>query len=397
MHLRIIVILALLSYTPVQASHLVGAQIYYDCLGGGQYHITLVLYRNCSSSCSACAPYGNPEYVQIFDTAGNYIDSVALPLPTRDTTTMVNNVPCFSANSICTEVAHYQGTITLPYKAGGYYLVYQRCCRSSLLTNVIANTGSTYFTFIPDSLQLPSCDSKPRFNLFTAAINPIDTPFSFDMSATDPDGDSLVYRLTYAYDGANSTCPDPSPASGGVGPCPVAASPPPYLSVNYITPYSYTNPTNNPSDSGNLHIDPYTGMLSGKVNQSGGFLIAVSVDEYRAGVYIGTTFTDYQMLFEGCDTIPKDTANAIRTISTGNAVRIHSLGNTAMVSFPQGSGGQSEISFYDLLGRRLSSDSYIGNMYTKRFEGIATEYLIVKVQLPDGSEMTGKVLIDNGY
>ncbi|HEY0262766.1 MAG TPA: hypothetical protein VGB95_07050, partial [Chitinophagales bacterium] len=51
------------------ASHIVGAELYYDCLSSGQYRITLKLYRNCSESCQDCAAYGNPEYISIFDAS----------------------------------------------------------------------------------------------------------------------------------------------------------------------------------------------------------------------------------------------------------------------------------------------------------------------------------------
>ena len=373
----------------IQASHIVGGQLYYDCLGNNQYRITFVEYRNCSSSCVQCAPYGNPEYVQIFDTAGNYIDSIAIPMPQTDILPVTNNVSCFSAADYCVEIAYYQSTVTLPNRAGGYVLVYQRCCRNGAVMNIAANIGTTYFNIIPDTSMLHGCDSRPRFKPITSQINAIDTPFSFDMSATDPDGDSLVYRLTYGYDGASSACPNPSPGSGGSG-CPVSASPPPYVSVAYNTPYSPTNPTNNPLDSGHLHIDPNTGMLSGRVNQTGVFLVAVATDEYRNGQLIGTTFIDYQFTFEGC-TIP----NAIKNTNV-DPIKIYSAGNEVIIDLSTLNNPQANITFYDVLGRMIVDESnYSGNIYTKQFRNTASQYLFARVQLSDGIVIYKKLYIEN--
>jgi hypothetical protein len=373
----------------LDASHIVGAQLYYDCLGNNTYRITLVEYRNCSATCFACAPYGNPEYIQVFDTVGNYIDSFAAPLPIPDTLIALGASIC----DYCVEAASYHTTVTLPYLPGGYILVYQRCCRNSAILNIPANIGATYFTNIPDSIEVPGCDSKPRFNILSPQLFPVDTPFTFDMSATDPDGDSLVYRLTNSYVGASSACPDPSPRAAGSG-CPIAASPPPYISVSYISPYTISNPTNNPLDSGHLQIDPHTGLLSGRVNQTGIFLVAVAADEYRNGVLIGSTLFDFQFIFGGC---PVDTTipNSIAGIEKPS-IKIYSMGNEAVVDLSQQNNGPVQISFYDLLGRQIAgNDNYSGNIYTKQFDNNFPQYIIAKIQLPTGEVICKKLIIDS--
>jgi hypothetical protein len=378
----------------LDASHIVGAQLYYDCLGNNTYRITLIEYRNCSANCTFCAPYANPEYIQVFDTSGNYIDSFAAPLPSLDTLVLLGPDSC----DYCVEAAAYYTTITLPYLPGGYVLVYQRCCRNAAILNITTNSGATYFTNILDSVELSGCDSRPRFNTLSPQFFPIDTPFTFDMSATDPDGDSLVYRLTNSYDGASSACPDPSPAAAGSA-CPVAASPPPYISVSYLVPYTPTNPTNNPLDSGHLQIDPHTGLLSGRVNQSGIFLIAVAADEYRNGTLIGSTLLDFQFIFGGCpiDTVPVDTvpANSVNNLEN-KSIKIYSLGNEAIVDFYGQNNGPLSILFYDLLGRKIAEDdNYTGSIYTKQFINNAPQYIVAKVQLSSGDIIYKKLLVED--
>lgn len=294
------VFLLLCGFTlPSTASHIVGAELYYDCLGGNNYRVTLKLYRNCGCPANAqCAEYSPTEYVQIFDSLGVFVDAVALALPPRDTIPSIVTNPCLQPIDVCIEEAVFVGTTTLTPRAGGYTLVYQRCCRNSAIQSIPTETGATYVAHIPGGNL--ACNSSPRFTQLPPLFICAGSPFVFDHSATDPDGDSLAYSLVDAYDGASPTCPDPSPNSAGGGGCPTTASAPPYNSVAYFSPYSPQNPTNNPSNSGNMTID-YTGILTGTPNQTGIFVVAVAVSEYRNGVYIGQTIRDYQFNIVQCN------------------------------------------------------------------------------------------------
>ena len=236
-----------------------GAELLYDYLGNNQFKITLKLYRNCSTSCTQCAPYGDPEYVQIFDSLGNYIDSVPMPIPTIDPIPNLITNPCLTPVDVCITQAFYTGTYTLPPKPGGYTLVYERCCRNSAIQSIPTQSGSVYVTHISNDRY--ASNSSPRFTNRPPLFICADSYFQFDNSATDPDGDSLSYSLVNALDYNNaSTCVNPSPSSSPG--CPTSAYPPPYNSVAYLAPYSATNPLNNPSSTGNLVIDPTTGLLS---------------------------------------------------------------------------------------------------------------------------------------
>lgn len=297
------------------ASHIVGAELFYDYLGGNNYKFTLRLYRNCSSGCDSCALYGDPEYLQIFDASGNYIDSIIMPEPAMDDTIQpdITN-PCLDPISgICIEQKFYTGTYNLPPIPGGYTVVYQRCCRNSAIQSIPASTGATYVCQIADD-RFP-VNSSPRFSQRPPMFICANSYLQFDNSARDPDGDSLSYSLVNALDGANGTCPNPSPGGGGVGGCNTWASAPPYIPVAYLAPYSATNPTNSPSNSGNFQIDPVTGLLTGIPNQSGIFVVAVAVSEFRHGVYIDQTIRDYQFNIVACN-IP--TVNLIYVPGTYN-------------------------------------------------------------------------------
>jgi hypothetical protein len=126
----------------------------YTTITKGQVSISvsLILYRNCSATCAQCAPFDAHVYIQVFDSAGNFIQAVPANMSPSDTISDTPNFSCLHIPDICVEYATYQTNITLPYLAGGYVLVYQRCCRSNEIGNVVQNSG---FDLIIHGLPIP--------------------------------------------------------------------------------------------------------------------------------------------------------------------------------------------------------------------------------------------------
>jgi len=278
-------------------SHIFGGELYYDCLGNNSYQITLKLYRNCN--CTDCAPYGNPEYVTIFDASGNVYTQVAMPEPPITQLPPTYTSPCMVQPSACVQEADYVGTVTLPPSTGGYTIVYQRCCRNVGVVNLFTGQGATFTVEVPGS-GLATCNSSARFNNLPPLFICLNAPLSLDYSASDPDGDSLVYSLCDPYSGANGNCPDPSP-NGGAGGCATAPPAPPYSAAAYNAPFSASNFTNDPATSSDFAIDPQTGLLTGTPNTAGLFDITVCVSEYRNGQLINVLRRDFQFTVAQCN------------------------------------------------------------------------------------------------
>lgn len=295
----LIVFTILFGVKNTSASHLVGGELYYDYLGNNDYRITLKLYRDCN--CVQCAPFGNPEYISIFDVQGNLVTQVGLPLPPITPIQPPFNNPCLTIPDVCNEEAVYTGIINLPPSVGGYDLVYQRCCRNNGTTNVINPTdnGGTYQSHIPGTGP-NFVNSSPRFNAFPPLFLCVNSPVVINNSATDPDGDFLVYSLCDPLIGADPLCPDPSPGTAGSG-CPTTPPPPPYATIPWLAGYSAQNPTNVPSNAGNLQINAQTGVLTGTPNSLGQFAVGICVEEYRNGVLIGRTSRDFQFNVTPCN------------------------------------------------------------------------------------------------
>jgi len=285
---------------PCFATHIVGGEIYYKCLGNNDYEVTLKVYRDCING---QAPFDNPAAVGVYDANGTLITTLMLPLPGSTPLPVTLNNPCYVAPAnVCVEEAIYVGNVNLPPLAGGYYLAYQRCCRNNTILNLVnpGNVGATYMGFIPDPATV-SCNSAPHYNNFPPLFLCAGLPLVFDHSATDPDGDSLAYELCDPYDGATAASPMPVPPAA-----------PPYGLVPFdgAAGYSGSYPMSaNPA----LTIDPVTGLLTGTPNMIGQWVVGVCVKEYRQGVLLSTNKRDFQFNVTNC---PNVTVSAVPSQQT---------------------------------------------------------------------------------
>lgn len=282
----VIFFLFVFGFLHLQAFHIVGGELYYDCLGGNDYRITIKMYRDCDAA--DAAPFDDPLTLYIYDAAQNLFQEIDIPFPGSEYIDPDLTNPCLvNPPDICVEEAVYTTIVNLPSSAGGYDLVYQRCCRNSSIINLSApdETGATYWEHIPDPGDF--CNSSPRFNEFPPIVICGNYPLLFDHSATDPDGDELVYEFYAPFQGGTPGIPIPTPAE-----------PPPFYTVNYETGFSYDYPmTSDPA----LSIDASTGFLTGTPAAFGQFVVGISVKEYRDGELIGTHRRDFQFNVTDCE------------------------------------------------------------------------------------------------
>lgn len=266
-------------------THLVGGELYYDCLGNNEYRITLKVYRDCLNG---QAPFDAPASIGIFNSNGGLVQNIQVTFDVTDNVPLVIDNPCLQVPpDLCVDYAIYSTTVTLPPIPGGYHIAYQRCCRNETIINLVdpGAQGTTNYLQITESV-LGLCNSSPRFSDLPPIAICRGEPLVFDHSATDPDGDLLVYSLCTPFHGADDITPMPSPPSA-----------PPYDLLNWLAPYSATYPiASNPA----FTLDPVTGMLTGTPNQLGQFVVGVCVEEFRNGVLLGTSRRDFQFNVVNC-------------------------------------------------------------------------------------------------
>lgn len=324
-----LLVLCCLLAVPLKAAQ-VGGEILYADQGGGTYLVTLKLYRDCFNSPQ---PFDNPAKISVYDGGGVFVDSLLIAFTSSAAVPPTFSNPCFSPPaSICVDVATYTATITLAPQAGGYYLVYQRCCRTASILNINnpGSTGSTYVGHIPGP-EVVASNSSPYFSASPPTFFCDGVPLSYNFTATDPDGDSLVYELCSPYTGLDPCCPllaataPNTSAAGCVNPpaqCPERGQAPPYTPVSYVPPYSGSFPmSSNPA----VQINPQTGLLTGVPNITGQWAVAVCVREYRNGVLLGTHSCDFQFNVINCPNLIQSSILPQQQLCTGFTLSFSNL------------------------------------------------------------------------
>ncbi len=306
-------LLLLFTFAKLNATHIVGGEMSYDDLGGGTYRIILKVYRDCFNGIppldgdNSLGQTSIPAIITVRSCIGDLLIGtfdIGTPIITNIPPTI--NSPCIQTpGGICVQEGVYNYTISLPPTTGGYYIAYQRCCRNNSILNLTqpGGQGSTYYTKIPGP-EVFAVNSAPRYKNFPPIFICNNITFTFDHSATDPDGDQLVYSLCAPFIGADGCCP--SVTGGGPGAsfcnnpptvCPTEGSLLPYSSVNYASSFSGSYPiASNPAFS----INPTTGVLTGKPNLIGQFVVGVCVQEFRNGILINTHYRDFQFNIVPC-------------------------------------------------------------------------------------------------
>ena len=276
------------------ATHIVGGELTYTCLGGDEYEIQLTIFRDCFNG-SPNAWFDDPASIGVFSATTNILlDEIQIPLDEmlNDTLQPVLTSECLTIPpNVCVHTTTYTTIANLPFVSGGYILAYQRCCRNQTINNIILplETGATYTVEISE-IALQECNSSPKFNTWPPLYICAGFPIFFDQSTTDADGDSIVYSLCAPFEGADQDIPMPQPPN-----------PPPYDIVNWETGFGVGDMLNGQNGVGEpLAIDPQSGFLTGLPLFIGQYVVGICVEEYRNGELIGTTRRDFQYNVGDC-------------------------------------------------------------------------------------------------
>ncbi len=279
---RILLVLLLFTLVlPAYATHLIGGEMRYEYIGPGssqnskQFRIRLLLLRGPGGATFInqyiVGVFNNDNGQKVFGPADNQnwaaVQDFVTPLPVP-----INVSPCIqNAPNLQYTYKTYSFVIELPNNSAGYTVAFQTFSRQNS-QNIFNDQGATYSCVIPGQNLLPDplIDNSPQFSL---PVNVIcaNSDFALDFSASDVDGDSLVYSFCEAFNGG--------PANQADFRNPVA---PPYASVSYINPFNATSPLGPLAT-----IDPNTGMISGIAPNAGKYVVAVCVAYYRDGVFRG--------------------------------------------------------------------------------------------------------------
>ncbi len=315
-HVSLLLVVLFLAPKAGKASHLTGGEISYECLGGGQYQVTLTIFRD-DYYANPNAVLDNPAILTIFNNDNNtFLKTENMYLGTdiilpNNTNSCIQNPP----SDVRIEKGVYTKVISLPNNSRGYTIVYQRCCRNNSIINLQTNFGqqeqgsTVAITIPPNSL----CNSSPVFKNQPPLFLCANSKLEFDMSATDVNGDQLRYSLCAPLQGLSPN--NPLIGSGGLN----RAEYPPYDSVNYAYGYNSQYPLGMGSS---IYINPISGELTAIPHTLGKFVIGVCVQEIRGGVVLSSSIRDFQVNVEPCN-IPSSVPIVVTDNSASTAIKVN--------------------------------------------------------------------------
>ena len=296
-----------LESTPAVAAHLKGGYIEYEYIGPtpgsttqARYKVTVYQYLDCSSQ---GGQIDSDVTLGVFDAGTNAFDlSYTIPLSgtvisRRQSFQCIQNPP-----TVCYRIDSYtSSTIDVPIHTGGTILCVQRCCRINGIVNVnqSSDAGVSYTIKLNynNATSTYLNNKSPIYAQEDTALVCANNSFTFPFKATDPDGDSLVYRFTAGLNTPTATARPIPPVN------------PPFPDLNYNTGFSASSPLGNKST-----IDSKTGTVSGIApGVAGQYVIAVMVEEYRNRTLIAVSRKEIHVTVGNCDItkaeLPKDIIN----------------------------------------------------------------------------------------
>ncbi len=258
----------------VQASHSMGADLTYKCLGGNSYEIELSFYRDCAGIeadsianiffQSSCYPSSSIQ-ISLIPGTGQEI-SPACP---NNTTT------CNGGTFTGIQEYIYRGIINLPGPCVDWQFSYNLCCRNNAITNIDLPGSTNIYIYANLNNVITPCNNSPTFSNKPVPFACRGQQFCYNHGAYDIDGDSLVYSLITPFDS-------------------------PGVPITYSSPWTATNPL---TSSPGVTLNPQTGDICMTPTNLEITVMAVLVQEFRNGVLIGEVERDIQFTIIDCNNI----------------------------------------------------------------------------------------------
>lgn len=269
-------VLLFLPQQNAKATHIMGGNATYECIGPDSFLVTLALYRDClgaslgtSQTVTISSPCGQQSLtLNLIPGSGNDITPLCPGWPS----------PCSGAATNLpagVEEYLYQGIFVVPpgTNCDQWSIVWSSCCRNSDITTGSNDEGfylaSTIYT---GGSSGPNCNTSPQFLNVPVPYICVGETFNYNHGVFDPDGDSLVFSLVACEQGANQ-------------------------SVTYNPPLNAQRPLYT-SDS--IKVDPLTGTITFTPSIAQVGVLCIQVDEFRNGVKIGEVTRDIQMIVVQC-------------------------------------------------------------------------------------------------
>lgn len=309
-------LLVIWSVSTCFAKHIVGGAFSLKHLNGNSYTLTLKVLRDCNGG---GASFDDPATVGVFDRVTHQLmETYNMRLVSEEVLNFAGSNCNNGIPNTCTSIGIYTQNITLnPSEFNsntGYYFSYQRCCRNNIIVNIQSPeaAGIAIYMEIPPPRNL--INSTPYFNANPNTYLCVGSLTKYNLDFKDDDGDQLRYSFV-------------NPLNGNLDQTTVissTATPGPYPEISWQGAH---NTNQQIMGTPSLSINASTGELSVNPLQSGVYVAAIRVEEFRQGIKLGEVRLELQFNVMDCpQPVPlilvKDTNGAL-------------ISNTITLSTPQ--------------------------------------------------------------
>src|SRR5688572_21408920 len=271
-YLVIIFVFSLFFSEKSLATHSMGADLTYECIGGNTYKVRLSFYRDCIGTTEPVNALINISSASCGQSLS--VTCYKIPGTGQEITPICPSVESTCNGGIYTGIEEwiYEGTVVLPMQCTDWVFSFDLCCRNNAITTIDDPGGNDFYIYSTLNNTIAPCNNSPTFSDKPVPFVCLGQEFCFNHGAFDFDGDSLVYSLI-------------TPLHNPGAP------------VTYYAPYSASQPLNSvpgiqfSSENGNICMTPQSLEIT---------VMAVLVQEYRNGVLIGSVERDIQVTVLTC-------------------------------------------------------------------------------------------------
>ncbi len=296
-----------------RSSHIIGGEVYWECLGNGRFVFKMNIYRDCSG-------------IQ-FNYSSQTLDIIGNPLPRNSVNGFITSIVmmpdsnkylaknfgqispnCTSSGTPYSCANGDPGAlqefpfISSPIQlrgtppANGWRFVYTAPCCRPATENLSSLSGSFIISSVMygDGTAVDTCyDSSPIFAQSPDYIFCRGQWSNGMFTSYDEDGDKLVYRFDSTFN-----TPILTPRS-----------------VPYAFGYAFDNPTPDTSFQSNnqaLNLNTTNGWFDFQVNSNGGikkYWLSAQIDAYRNGVRLSSTHRELPIMITDCPNLSTSQPN----------------------------------------------------------------------------------------
>lgn len=275
------------------ATHVMGSEIKWECIGKDSFKITVRVYRDCNGVNLSGTP------ISVRSSCGTRTIGVGSPALIDDITPVCDE-QCTRCNSgSCSfkygiQAYDLSGIVSVAdWRKNGcceITISWQQCCRNNAITTG-ARSQNFYVEGKLNICQDP-CDNSPTFTGAPLALICLGRDFIYNQGVQDKDVDpktgGLLDSLVFSFTDPLTSSTGKTTWSSGYGP---------------NKPLSFLGfpRTDLPFPRG-FHLDSVTGDLMFRPMKEEQTVISFKVEEYRDGVLIGVTRRDVQIIVIRCPT-----------------------------------------------------------------------------------------------